>query len=70
MKNILIASLVLCSASCFAHVTKGRGDTYMVDSHGASFKPKEQGRDEVKMMPQSEAMQINNFKSKSPLALY
>ncbi len=36
MRNIFILGL-LCTSSIEAHVTKGIGDTYTVDSHGASW---------------------------------
>lgn len=73
MKKLLLATLTLSSCVCYAHVTKGRGDTYMVDSHGAPINatdPKERLPSKLKFMPEAEARQSTGFKSNSPIALY
>jgi|GEM_PF-2874895 len=73
MKTILLCALVLLSFNCYASVTRGSGNTYHVDRHGAPIEtnnPKDKLSSKIKFMPESEAVQIQGFKTTSPLALF
>jgi len=73
MKKLLITSLMLSSCACFACVSKGKGDTYMVDQQGTPINttnPNERLPKRINFMPESEARQSSSFKCNSPMALY
>lgn len=73
MKKLLLASLILSSFACYASVSRGPGDTYLVDSHGAPINttnPNEKLPKRVNFMPESQARQATGFKTSSPLAIY
>ena len=73
MKTLLITSFVLCSCACYASVSKGRGDTYHVDSHGAPINttnPNERLPCKIQFQPESQAKQSTSFKCNSPVVLF
>jgi hypothetical protein len=69
MKTLLLATLVLSSCACYANVVKGpdKNGHYVVDNCGKEMECK---NSKVKLMPESEARQMQSFKSNSPIALF
>jgi len=70
MKKLLLATLMLSSCACYASVSKGRGDTYTVDSHGAFDLPTNTKNDKIQFIQEIEAHQMQEFKPKGVVALY
>lgn len=70
MKKLLLTTLMFTSCACYASVSRGRGDTYTVDSHGAFDLPTNTKQDKIKFVQEIEAHQATSFKSMGPTALY